>query len=177
MKPLLPLLSAIAILLATATVAAQVYKWVDKDGKVQYSDVPPPSDVKGVVPKKIDMRVTSPAQAGNAGTVALPNAASKTGADAKAAKDAPKTLADKSKDFEKRRTDEAEAQKKSTATERIAKADQARCTEATRFLGELDSGRPMSASNDKGERVILDESGRAAQVERARKAMTESCRN
>ena len=43
MKSPVQLFTAVAILLATATVAAQVYKWVDKDGKIQYSDTPPPA--------------------------------------------------------------------------------------------------------------------------------------
>ena len=43
MKSPVQLFIAMAILLATATVAAQVYKWVDKDGKVQYTDTPPPA--------------------------------------------------------------------------------------------------------------------------------------
>jgi glutaredoxin len=40
-------------LLTTASTGAeaQLYKWVDKDGKVTYSDVPPPKDAKDVKQK------------------------------------------------------------------------------------------------------------------------------
>lgn len=42
-------LLAIVLLACTATTAvAQLYKWIDKDGKVTYSDVPPPKDAKDV---------------------------------------------------------------------------------------------------------------------------------
>lgn len=176
MKSPLPIIIAIAVLLATATVAAQVYKWVDKDGKVQYSDIPPPADAKGAAPKKLDTRVSS-------SPLDLPPATGKAATDAKigkdgkpAVKDGPKTLADKAKDFDKRRVDDAEAAKKLAETERVAKANKARCTEATSFLRDIESGRPMAGSDEKGERVILDEAGRNAQMERARTAMTESCK-
>ena len=44
-----------ALVLATQshTAFAQVYKWVDENGKVTYSDVPPPKSVKKVEKKSI----------------------------------------------------------------------------------------------------------------------------
>ena len=52
MKSPVQLFAAIAIFLATATVAAQVFKWIDKDGKVNFSDTPPPAEaVKGEAKK------------------------------------------------------------------------------------------------------------------------------
>ena len=63
MKSPVQLFTAVAILLATATVAAQVYKWVDKDGKIQYSDTPPPATATKTEAKKVD---TSPAAASTA---------------------------------------------------------------------------------------------------------------
>ena len=40
-------LAAAAVLLATSA-GAQMYRWVDKDGKVYYTDTPPPAAAKGV---------------------------------------------------------------------------------------------------------------------------------
>ena len=38
---------AVALCFAAAADAqTNVYRWVDKDGKVQYSDTPPPKDAK-----------------------------------------------------------------------------------------------------------------------------------
>ena len=54
-------LSLIAIILlacATASVNAQLYKWVDKDGKVTYSDLPAPKDSKDVKQKSYGDNVT-----------------------------------------------------------------------------------------------------------------------
>lgn len=38
--------SMVLLLCATSVYASQVYRWVDKDGHVQYSDQPPPAGVK-----------------------------------------------------------------------------------------------------------------------------------
>ncbi len=44
---LLPLLLATLALTAVSGLSqAEIYKWKDKDGKVRYSDTPPPSNVK-----------------------------------------------------------------------------------------------------------------------------------
>jgi Domain of unknown function (DUF4124) len=175
----LPIVIAIALLLATATVTAQVHKCVDKDGKVQYSDIPPPADAKCTTAKKLDTRAAS-------SPLELPPATSKAASDTKAnkdgkakdakAKDGPKTLADKTKDFDKRRADEADTAKKDADAERVAKANKARCTDSTNYLRDLESGRPLASSDEKGERVILDDAARNVQMERARTAMTESCK-
>ena len=46
-KTITPLIACAALGLATAASAEQIlYKWVDKDGKVQYSDMPPNIDAK-----------------------------------------------------------------------------------------------------------------------------------
>jgi glutaredoxin len=39
---------AVAAMLVAATAGAQMYRWVDKDGKVQYTDTPPPASAKSV---------------------------------------------------------------------------------------------------------------------------------
>ncbi|HEY8101742.1 MAG TPA: glutaredoxin family protein [Burkholderiaceae bacterium] len=48
-KPILSLL----ILLSTTAAHAQMYKWVGPDGKVTYSDAPPPSSIKQVETKSL----------------------------------------------------------------------------------------------------------------------------
>ena len=48
------IVAALAACLGTAAVAqTNVYRWVDKDGKVQFSDQPPPKDAKGVTQKSM----------------------------------------------------------------------------------------------------------------------------
>ncbi len=45
-------LSYPVLLLACAAAQADLYRWVDADGKVQYSDQPPPANIKQVEQKK-----------------------------------------------------------------------------------------------------------------------------
>ncbi len=175
MKSPIQLFIALAVLLAAATVTAQVYKWIDKDGKVQYTDTPPPIDVKGA-PKKIDTR---PA-AGVGSAAAPPAAPAAAGKDAAKGKDAPsnkpKTLADLNKESEKRRAGAVEAEKKAADQARVDKGNQERCKEATRYYRDLETGRPFATTDDAGERKLLDDASRAAEMSRAKAAMTESCK-
>jgi hypothetical protein len=178
MKSPIQLFVAIAVLLATATVTAQVYKWVDKDGKVQYSDTPPPVDAKAT-PKKVEIK---PA-AGSAATPAPAPAQTKSAPGKDAGKDAakgaptkPLTLEERNKESDKRRAEQVEADKKAAEESRIAQANQERCKEATRYARDLETGRPISTTDDSGERKMLDDSARAAEVSKAKAAMAESCK-
>ncbi|MEO8102298.1 MAG: glutaredoxin family protein [Betaproteobacteria bacterium] len=54
----LSLAAIILLACALGTAEAQLYKWVDKDGKVTYSDVPPPKDAKDVKQKGYNDNVT-----------------------------------------------------------------------------------------------------------------------
>jgi glutaredoxin len=47
------LIVSLAALAVTTLHAQQMYRWVDKDGKVTYSDTPPPKDAKEVQQKKL----------------------------------------------------------------------------------------------------------------------------
>ncbi len=169
---------ALAVLLATATVAAQVYRWVDKDGKVHFSDQPPPNEAKGVTAKKIDARPAS-------GSVATPPPSPAAAKDGKVDPKAPpkdakpesqKTLAEKAKDFEKRREEEAKAAKKAEEQAKVDESNKERCMQAQRYLRDLESGRPIATSNSKGERELMDDAARSAEMGRARAAVSESCK-
>ena len=52
-RRLLALLAAALLLPAIAAAQSNVYRWVDKDGKVHYSDSPPEPDVKAVTQKRM----------------------------------------------------------------------------------------------------------------------------
>jgi len=156
MKSPIQLFAAIAILLATATVAAQVYKWVDKDGKVQYSDSPPPASATKTEAKKIE---TGPAAAsvGNA-----PPAGS--------------SLQDRAKDFDNRQKDSAEKNKKAEEAEKNAGIEAENCKAAQAALRDLESERPLRRSNEAGEVVIMTDEEKQAGVARARAAVASSCK-
>lgn len=157
MKSPVQFFAAIAIFLATATVAAQVFKWIDKDGKVNFSDTPPPAEaVKGEA-KKLTV---------------LPAANTPAPAPAKV-----KIVVDQAKEAEKKKTELADKAKKDEAAEQNAKQNEERCKDAKRYLSTLDSGTPIRQSNDAGERVFMNDEQRASETARAKIAVTESCKN
>ena len=153
MKSPVQLFIAVAILLATATVAAQVYKWVDKDGKVQYSDTPPPASATKTEAKKID---TSPAAA----AVAAPT----------------KSLQDRVKESDKRKADIAEKAKKTDADEKTAEINATNCTNARSAVRELETGRPMVRTTEAGTREYLSDEARQADLANARKSVADFCK-
>ena len=153
MKSPVQLFIAAAILLATATVAAQVYKWVDKDGKVQYSDMPPPATATKTEARKIE---TSPA------VVSTPALA--------------KSLQDRAKDFDKRKTDVAEKAKKSEIDQQKAETYAANCSDARAALRQLESGRPITRTSETGSREYLDDEARQAEMTKARKSIEGFCK-
>jgi glutaredoxin len=53
MKYLMWMLLVGAVFAAISAQAQTVYRWVDKDGKVQYSDTPPPADAKSSQQKRM----------------------------------------------------------------------------------------------------------------------------
>ena len=154
MKSPVQLFIAMAILLATATVAAQVYKWVDKDGKVQYTDTPPPASATKTEAKKFDAPPASAPAAGAPG----------------------KSLADRAKDFDKRKAEDAEKQKKAETEQKNADIKAANCKDAKANLAALESGRPMIRTTDAGEREVMSDEARQADIAKARKAAEESCK-
>lgn len=50
--------TALLALAFSVTAGAQLYKWVDKDGRVSYSDTPPPKDAKDVKQRNFGDGVT-----------------------------------------------------------------------------------------------------------------------
>lgn len=55
MKPRIPVVICAALAFAAAIAQAQstVYRWVDKDGKVQFTDTPPPKEATGITERQM----------------------------------------------------------------------------------------------------------------------------
>ncbi len=161
MKSPIKFFAAAAVLLATATVTAQVYRWVDKDGKVQYSDQPPPPGASKADPKKVSEG--SAANAGPAGT-ANPQ----------------KSIADQAKDFDKRRKDQAkkgdEQAKKDEEAKKLADIAAENCAQAREMIRNLESGRPIARANESGESYILSDEQRQNDLNRARDLAGKNCK-
>ena len=159
--------SIVGLVLAVAMAAAgaQSYKWVDKDGKVRYSDIPPPGGVKFSA-------VKPPA---STGTPAASPASDGAKDAAKAAPKGPLTPVEQEQAYRKRKLEEEEARKKQ---EDALAADQTRkqnCDRAQENVRVLESGQRITRTDAKGERYFVDDDQRAKDIEVARKSAADWC--
>lgn len=150
-------LALLALVVALAAPAqAQLYKWVDANGRVQYSDRPPPGGKKAETVSNANVSAIGP----QGGTPAAAGA---------------KSPSDLEADYQKRRAEKAEADKKqqAAATEQQQKAQS--CDAARRNLAALQSGQRMTRYNEKGEPSFIDDAERVRETERARQQIQTYC--
>jgi hypothetical protein len=144
--------------------SAQMYKWVDANGKVQYSDKPPPSNIK-------TERLREPARAAS-----VPAASEGKGAAQKdAAKAGPKTAAEQEQAFRKRQLDAGKAQEEEAQKQADARERAENCKRAKAALANLQIGGRQMRIDEKGERVFLDEQQIAQETARAREEAAGAC--
>ena len=76
----------------------------------------------------------------------------------------------------KAQAEAAEAAKKKADEEKLAKAKADNCTRARQAKAAFDSGKPITQSNAQGERIFLDEAGRAAESKRIDGIIAADCK-
>ena len=165
----------IATLLAALAVAcsfahAQAYRWVDKDGKVRYGDIPPP----GV--KATPMKSPS----GGAAPVPGPGAGGGAGgagkdAAAKDAKKGPLTPAEQEQAYRERQLKAKEAKEKADKEQFRLEQNKQACASAQESLRALERGGRIATINAQGETVYLEDSARAVRIAQAQKSVSENC--
>lgn len=153
----------------SAAAFAQVYKCVDRSGKVVYLQSPCPAGAKNEPIKQTVPPVPQSTAADTAG-------AAKGDSAAKAAKGGPKSTAELEQDFRKRQKEQGEAAKKQQDELAKATQNQENCGRARSQLAGLEASGRQARFNEKGERYFLDE----AQVEKekatARRDVAEFCK-
>ena len=148
-------LSVFCAALAFATGAiAQQYKWVDRDGRVQYGDTPP-AGVKATRLKPPPAAISAPAQPSGK-------------------KDAKKLTPEQA--FQKRQQEQREGADKAAQEQAEAQNKRANCEAAQAQLRQLQSGERISTTTASGERAFIDDAQRARETERAQKAISEWCK-
>jgi len=156
---------AICLMLCLALPAsAQMYKWVDSNGKVQYSDKPPPSNIKSET-----LRDSAPAAS------ALAASEGKGGAAKAAAKAGPKTVAEQEQAFRKRQADAAKAQDEDGKKQAAAREKAENCKRARAAVASFELSGRQSRIDEKGERVFMDEQQIAQEKARAQQAIATNC--
>jgi hypothetical protein len=143
---------ALLVLFLAAVIpdAAALYKWVDEKGVTHYTEEPPP-DRKAT---KVEIK---PSPAG-------PRAA-----------DSPDDWKQREYEFRKKRLDKEQAEEtEKLKTQREAAGRRNRCLRAQRALDILQS-RPIYRTNERGERVYIEDKERAKETEEWREVARENC--
>jgi hypothetical protein len=155
--------------------AAAQWKWRDANGRMIYSDRPPPAGVPqsailerppGMTPRAVPPSPTTPSLVeGTPAVVSLPGSA---------AASAPRT--DPALEAKRKKEADAEAAKAKAEEAKLAAAKAENCSRAKGQLKILDDGVRIARTNAKGEREILDDKGRAAEQARLRQTIASDCK-
>ena len=137
----------VALALALAPFAsAEMYKYVDKNGKTVYTDQPPAdADAK---------RVSAPTAPASAPA---------------------KSYVERDKEVEKGREKSREQAKKSAETDKADQAKKQRCEQARGNLQIYTDGGRIMKTNDKGERDYMSDEEIAAERAKTQKLVDEAC--
>lgn len=160
-----PLALALLTTLASSSAYAQ-WLWIDETGAKVFSDTAPPP---GIPDKNILKRPGARAEVKPQPTAAESEATPSpkvTGRD--------EQLEAKKKQAEKQAEEAAQAKKKAEA-DKLAKARADNCERAKRAKATMDSGVRIATTNAKGEREIMDDKARAAEVQRIENVIRSDC--
>lgn len=146
------LILAVLALLALPAYS-ELYKWVDSQGKVHYSDTPPPG---GAQKAKI-LQAPSP---GPAAPAAVPSGG---GA---------RSIAEQELEFKKRQVEAAEKQAKA---DQEAKVRRINCERAQSNLRTFQNGGRLFTHNAQGERVYIDDAAREAGIRKGQEEVAKWC--
>jgi len=159
---------ALALALLPVLAQAQLYKWVDENGRTQYSDRPPPAGIKGELVTK--GRV-SPSAAQPAAAPGAPAAAASNKGGAAAANPAGREL-----EFQKRRISAEEAQKEVEKKAKEQQAKQENCDIARARLKSLEDGGRILKYDKVGERQYLSDEEIEKEKGPARQRVEQTCK-
>jgi superfamily II RNA helicase len=167
----LALFTVAVVAFAVAPVEAQ-WAWRDDNGRVMYSDRPPPPNIKA------SAILRQPPAAASAASSTTPSPTS--GADDAAKSDtkpadAPKTLAEREMEFRKRQQERAATERKAQEEQQKSAAKAADCERSRGYLRALEEGQRITRTDASGNREFLDDAQRAQEVERTRKLVQSLC--
>ncbi len=148
----------IALTVTALNAGAQTYQWKDSSGRTIISDTPPPGTAKegsrtigGKAPPSTTSSAAKPAEA-------------------------PKTYAEKDMEFKKRQQEASEKADKEAKEKALAAEKRDNCDRAQKHIALLESGQRSATVDEKGERRIMNESEKEGEIERARRAVKDSCK-
>ena len=160
--------AATALLLALPGVAVAQWKWRDASGVMQYTDRPPPAGTP-------DSQILSRPAAARAPKV-VSNAAPASAPEGKPNTPASAPKADPELEAKRKKAEEQKTAERKAEEERQAKVRGENCDRARGYERSLQTGQRIVRTNEKGEREVLDDNGRAEEMQRTREAIESNCR-
>ena len=158
-------LFGIVLLSSLCLPAAAQWKWRDKNGQTQYSDLPPPQGTPASAvlqrPTGAKLRSAPPADADAAASAPLAPA--------------PMTV-EPELEAKLRKAEQEKAAKSKAEDEKIALQKAENCSRARNQMRVIDEGLRVARINEKGEREVLDDKGRAEEGNRARAIIASDCK-
>ncbi len=158
--------AVLAVCLCTPAVAQ--WKWRDSSGRTQYSDLAPPAGTpeSAILQRPSGSRVRD---------VPPPPAASAASAPASPALPAAKTT-EPELEAKLRKEEQEKAAKAKLEADKLVAQKAENCKRAQAQQRTLQDGMRVARMNDKGEREVLDDQGRAVEMDRARSVIASDCK-
>ena len=151
----------ILLMLSSAQAVADLRKWVDENGKVQYSDQPPPANANAKT-----LRFTS----------STPALTSASGVAASSVPPAVKTLAEREAELKKAQKTKKEAADKAAQEQALKEENQANCDALKQNLRTLQDGMRLVEVNANGERSFVTDEQRQQRIAKAQQDISTNCK-
>jgi hypothetical protein len=169
MRALFSVALSLAFLVLPMQAQAQ-WKWRDAQGRVTLSDRPPPQEVPAQDilsrPQGSDRKDRAPAPPQRASDAARNDAAK-----------APASGADPELDARRKKQEQEQQAKLKEAEEKQAGLMREQCQRARSTLVGLESGIRVVRTNASGEREVLDDAQREAEIARTRELIAQNCKS
>jgi type IV secretory pathway VirB10-like protein len=150
---------------AVSAGALAQWQWIERDGRKVFSDQSPPPDI----PEQNILRRPGQAVARAAPPVA-PAASAPASATLKP------VARDTALEEKKKQAEAAETARLKAEEEKFQKARAENCARARKAKATLDSGARVASLNDQGERIIMDDTTRAAESRRIQDVINAECK-
>jgi len=159
----------VLLCMVAAPVSADMYKWTDEDGKMHYSDQPPPN----AITKSETIKAAKP-QANAAPPPASPGAP--PGVAGQPGAVPPKSPNDQEMEFRKRRLQQAELEAKAQKDAQAAEEKKRNCQRATEQVQAYERGGRITRYGPNGEQLYLSDGEIQSELNNARKAADSWCK-
>lgn len=139
--------------------AAPAFKWREAGGRIVYSDLPPPPGARVTL-------LAAPAGSATGVSSTTPAAPQEP---------RPASWVEREKASRQKAIERAEADKEQAELARQAAERERLCDEARTSLRTLESGARLTAIDERGERIVVDDAERARRTEAMQRAVSDHC--